>query len=118
MTWVEPVLVSNFSQDTVMVELFSEVGMVAQIAAIQSVTEPLGRPSCSGDSLPSHLHDLLDQMSRDLDGTQQRQLASVLRQYLDLFPVPGLMLTGNTDAVEHELDTGDSSPIRCTPRRK
>ena len=36
-----PVLVSNISHDTVMVEPFSEVGMMAQIAAIQYVTEPL-----------------------------------------------------------------------------
>ena len=91
--------------------------MVAQISAIQSVTEPLCRPSCNSDLLPTHLHDLLDQMSRDLDGTQQRQLASVLLQYSDLFPVPGSMPTGHTDAVKHEIDTGDSSPICCTPRR-
>ena len=39
--WRVPVLVSNISQDTVMVEPFSEVGMMAQIAAIQSVTEPM-----------------------------------------------------------------------------
>ena len=65
------------SQDTVFVEPFSEVAMVAQISAIQSVAEPQCRVSCSSDSLPSHLHDLLDQT---LDGTLQRQLANVLLQ--------------------------------------
>ena len=35
--WSVPVLVSNFSKETVMVEPFSEVGMVAQISAIQSI---------------------------------------------------------------------------------
>ena len=79
--------------------------MVAQISAIQSATEHLCRPSCSSDSLPTHLHDLLDQTSRDLDGTQQRHLASVLLQFSDLYPVPGSTLTGHTDAVEHEIDT-------------
>ena len=103
---------SNFSQDTVMVEPFSEVGMVAQISAIQSVTEPLCRPSRSGESLPMHLHDLLDQTSRDLDSAQQRQLAGVLFLYSDLFPVPSSTLTGHTDAVEHEIDTGDGAPMR------
>ena len=47
--WRVPVLVSNFSQDTVMVEPFSEVGMVAQISAIQAVTEPTGRSACGGE---------------------------------------------------------------------
>ena len=100
-----------------MVEPFSEVGMVAQISAIQSITEPHCRASYSDDSLPTHLQELLDQTSRDLDGTQQCQLVSVLLQYTDLFPMPGLTLTSHTDAVEHEIDTGHSTPIRCAPRR-
>ena len=91
--WRFPVLVFNFSQDTVMVEPFSEVGMIAQISAIQAVTGPMGRPACGGESLPIHLRDLLDHMSRDLDDTQQRQLTGVLLRYSDLFPVPGSTLT-------------------------
>ena len=113
--WKVPVLVSNFSQDTVVVAPFSAMGMIAQVSAIQSITEPSHRPQ--GDSLPAHLRDLLGQTSRDLDTTQQRHLADVLLQYSDLFPTPGSTLTGHTDAVEHEIDTGDSSPIRCAPRR-
>ena len=35
--WKVPVLVSNFGQDTVMVEPFSEIGMIAQVTAIQPV---------------------------------------------------------------------------------
>ena len=45
--WMVPVLVSNFSQDTVMVEPFSEVGMVTQVSAIQAVTEATDRSPCS-----------------------------------------------------------------------
>ena len=67
--WRVPVLVSNFSQDTVIVEPFSEVGMVAQISAIQAVTAPMGRPACGGES-------------------HQRQLAGVLLRNSDLFPYP------------------------------
>ena len=37
--WKVPVLVSNFSQETVMVNPFTEVGMIAQVTAIQSVTD-------------------------------------------------------------------------------
>ena len=115
--WKVPVLVSNFSQDTVVVAPFSEVGMIAQVSAIQSIMEPLHRPQGDADSLSAHLHDLLDQTSQDLDTTQQRRLADVLLQYSNLFPTPGSTLTGHTDAVEHEIDTGDSSHISCAPRR-
>ena len=31
--------------------------------------------------------------------------------------MPSSTLTGHTDAVEHEIDTGHSTPIRCAPRR-
>ena len=41
---------------------------------------------------------------------------SVLLQYSDLFHVPGSTLTGHTDTVEQEIDTGHSTPIRCAPR--
>ena len=85
--------------------------------SVHSITEPLHRPHGDADSLPAHLRDLLDQTSRDLDTTQQRRLADVLLQYSDLFPPPGSTFTGHTDAVEHEIYTGDSSPIRCAPRR-
>ena len=91
--------------------------MIAQVSAIQAITEPLHRPQGDTDSLPAHLRDLLDQTFRDLDTTQQRRLADVLLQYSDLFPSLGSTLTGYTDVVEHEIDTGVSSPIRCAPRR-
>ena len=31
--------------------------------------------------------------------------------------MPGAPFTGHTDAVEHDIDTGDRPPIRCAPRR-
>ena len=52
-----------------MVAPFSEVGMIAQVSAIQYITEPLHRPQGDADSLPAHLRDLLDETSRDLDTT-------------------------------------------------
>ena len=115
--WKVPVLVSNFSHDTIVVAPFLEVGMIAQVSAIQSITEPLRRSQGGADSLPAHLRHLLDQASHDLDTTQQRHLADVFIQYSDLFPAPGSTLTGHADAVEHEIDTGDSSAIHCAPRR-
>ena len=95
-----PVLVSNFGQETVMVDPFSEIGIVAQVSAIQPVMDQPSRSSCDPLTLPDHLQGLLDQTSQDLDGSQRGQLASTLLQFVDLFPVPGSALTGHTDAVE------------------
>ena len=110
-------LVSNFGQMTVMVEPFSEIGMIAQVSAIQPVMHQPSRPVCDPSMLPEHLRGLLDRTSHDLDDSQRGQLANTLLQFVDLFPVPGSVLTGHTDAVEHIIDTGDCPPIRCAPRR-
>ena len=114
--WRVPVLVSNFGQETVMVEPFSEIGMIAQVSAIQPVMDQRSRTSCDPSMLPDHLQRLLDLTSQDLDNFQRGQLAGTLLQFVDLFPVPGSALTGHTDAVEHTIDTGNSAPIRCAPR--
>ena len=115
--WKVPVLVSNFGQETVMVEPFSEIGMIAQVSAIQPVMHQPSRRVCDPSMLPEHLRRLLDRTSHDLDDSQRGQLANTLLQFVDLFPVPGSALTGHTDAVEHTIDTGDSPPIRCAPWR-
>ena len=115
--WKVPVLVSNFGQGTVMVELFSEIGMIAQETAIQPVMNQPSHSSFDPSMLPEHIKDLLDRASDDLEDIQRGQLAETLLEFVYLFPVPGSTLTGHTDAVEHAIDTGDSWPIRCAPRR-
>ena len=112
--WKVPVLVSNFGQETVMVEPFSEVGMIAQVSAIQPTMNKRRHASCDPKNLPEHLQGLLKRTSGDLDGAQKNQLASTLLEFVDLFPIPG---SGHTDAVKHTIDTGDSQPVRCAPRR-
>ena len=114
--WRVPVLVSNFDQETVMVEPFSEIGMIAQVSAIQPVMDQPSRASCDPSMLPDHLQRLLYLTSQDLDDVQRGKLANTLLQFVDLFPVPGSALTGHTDAVEHTIDTRTSAPIRCAPR--
>ena len=96
-----------------MVEPFSEIGMIAQVSAIQ----PTMNLACDPSALPDHLRRLLERTSSDLDDLQKSQLANTLMEFVDLFPIPGSALTGHTDAVEHTIDTGDTPPIRCAPRR-
>ena len=120
--WKVPVLVLNFSQETVVVNPFTEVGMIAQVTAIQSVTDDRIRLRGVTGELPHHLRDLVDQTSGDLDGDQRRRLAEVLMEYADIFPVPGthlpvtrmqwnmtsIRVTGHPSGVPH---------VACHPRR-
>ena len=45
----------------ILVEPFSEIGMVVQVSAIQSVMDQPSRSSCDPSTLPVHLQELLDQ---------------------------------------------------------
>ena len=54
-----------------MVEPFSEIGMIAQVSAIQPVMDQPSRPSCDPLMLPDHLQGLLDLTSQDLDITER-----------------------------------------------
>ena len=76
--WKVPVLVSNFGQETVMVEPFSEIGMIAQVSAIQPVMNHPAHPSCDPSILPQHLQGLLDRTSGDLSDSQER----LTREYI------------------------------------
>ena len=55
LVWKVPVLVSNFGQEIVMVEPFSEIGMIDQVTAIQPVMNQPSRSSCDPSMLPEHL---------------------------------------------------------------
>ena len=72
--WKVPVLVSNFGQDTVMVEPFSEIGMIAQVTAIQPVMDQPYRSLVDPSMLPEHLRDLLDRTSEGLDDNTARSV--------------------------------------------
>ena len=91
--------------------------MITQMTAIQSVADAPLHPQGTTRTLPRHLQDLVEQTCQDLDPSQRHRLADVLSEYSDIFPVPGAPLTGHTDAVEHDINTGDRPPIRCAPRR-
>ena len=94
-----------------MVEPFSEIGMIAQVSAIQPTMDRLPHLSFDPVTLSEHLQELLEGASSDLDNLQKSQLASTLLEFVDLFPIPGSALTRHTDAVEHTIDTGDSYPV-------
>ena len=94
--WKVPVLVSNFGQETVMVETFSEIGMIAHVSAIQPVIHQPSRPSCDPSMLLEHLRGRLDRTSHDLDDSRRGQLTNTLLQFVDLLPVPGSALDGGT----------------------
>ena len=92
------------------------IARVEEIQAIQNIgTRETGR-SAGECALPPHLLDVLDAAS-DLTSDQRARAADLLAKHVHTFPAPGTPITGRTEAVVHEIDTGSTRPIRCNPRK-
>ena len=68
------------------------------------------------DVLPEHLVKLYQASCKDLNRDQRRHLACMLKNYQDVFAKDADDL-GRTSAVQHEINTGSTRPIRQPPRR-
>ena len=113
--WKVPVLVSNFGQETVMVEPLSEIGMIGQVTAIQHgpsvwIAGRAGRPS--GTSARAVGTDI-----RRPGGFTAKPTGPDTPGFYRSISVSRLGFDGHTEAVEHTIDMGDSLPIHCAPRR-
>jgi transposase InsO family protein len=70
------------------------------------------------EEVPTHLKELFDQTCdrEKLNDEMRAKLKALLAKYGTLFAKNNLDL-GRTSIVEHDIDTGDSPPIRQPPRR-
>ena len=111
--WKVPVLVSNFSQETIVVTPLTEVGMITQVTAIQSVADT---PLQSQNTI-NHYHATYKIWWNRHAGiwTLRRDTALPLycrntRIYFR-YPEPLSPVT----RIRWNTNTGDRPPIRCAP---
>ena len=94
----------------------TRITRVEEIQAIQKVSPRVTDRSEGEDALPPHLISVLDAPT-ELTEDQRARAAALLAKHVNTFPAPGSPITGRTDAVVHEIDTGSTRPIRCNPRK-
>ena len=82
---------------------------VEEIQAIQNIGTRETERSAGECPLPPHLLYVLDAVS-DLT-------SDLLAKHINTFPATGTPITGRTDVVVHEIDTGSTRPIRCNSRK-
>ena len=107
-----PVLVVNSNNYAVTVPACTRMAMIAQVVTIQNVNLAPDTPAAS--EVPDHVKEML--VSEDLTADQRLRAQTMLARFVTVFPRPGEPITGHTDAVLHDIDTGDARPIR-TPLR-
>ena len=66
--------------------------------------------------VPEHLVEPLERASQELTAVQRSGLAVVLSEYSDVFAADEFDL-GNFTAIQHEIETGDSRPVKQRMRR-
>lgn len=106
----------NMSDTPVRLQRNTLVGTVHTVQSVQKLETSTSHEYCNTKRLPEHLRPLVDNASEKLSQQQRKQLEHLLISYQDVFVGPDGKL-GRTDLVKHEIDTGDSKPIKLPPRR-
>ena len=124
--WKIPVLIYNSDPCTakstdctcnpVIIPGHTRIARVEEIQAIQHIGSRETQRGAGECALPPHLTDVLD-AATELTSDQRARAADLLAKHINTFPAPGTPITGRTEAVMHDIDTGSTRPIRCNPRK-
>ena len=124
--WKIPILIYNSDPCTmqpadctcnpVIVPAHTRIARVEEIQAIQHIGSRETETHTGEGALPPHLIDVLD-AATELTTNQRARAATLLAKHVKTFPAPGTPITGRTEAVMHDIDTGSTRPIRCNPRK-
>ena len=124
--WRVPILIYNSDPCTmqpadclcnpIIVPAHTRIARVEEIQAIQHIGSRYIDTNTEENTLPPHLIDVLD-AATELTPIQRARAATLLAKHVKTFPAPGTPITGRTEAVMHDIDTGSTRPIRCNPRK-
>ena len=104
-----PVRLMNTEEDAKVVHSGTVIGQLSEVAQVV-VSLPQEKPSCAD------LSELLQKIEENLSSLQREKAGDLLMKYASLFAEHNLDL-GRTDVVKHQINTGDSRPIKQQPRR-
>ena len=124
--WKIPILIYNSDPCTmqpdactcnpIILPAHTRIARVEEIQAIQNIGSRETEMQSEECALPPHLMDVLD-AATELTTNQRARAAHLLAKHVKTFPAPGTPITGRTEAVMHDIDTGSTRPIRCNPRK-
>ena len=118
--WKIPILIYNSDPCTmkpadctcnpVIIPGHTRIARVEEIQAIQHIGSRETDMNAAEGALPPHLIDVLD-AATELTSDQRARAAALLAKHVNTFPAPGTPITGRTEAVTHDIDTGSTRPI-------
>lgn len=117
-----PIEVMNPCEEDVVLYKHTQLGIVTRVvepAVLCTITEgdPSGQklPSLTPE-LPPELSVMLDQVEVEVTREQKQQIEQLLKENQEVFSLSGQPL-GRTELVQHEIKTGNETPIKQHVRR-
>ncbi|XP_062568864.1 uncharacterized protein LOC134230979 [Saccostrea cucullata] len=107
-----PVRLMNIEQESKVVHSGTVIGQLAEIDTVKDSL--VNKESATTNVLRKDLSDLLHKSKDNMTPTQFQRAEGFLLKYTNLFAENSL---GGTGKVKHQIDTGDSRPIKQRPRR-
>ena len=104
----------NTEEDVNVVHSGTVIGKLSEVAQYK-VCLPQEKPSCT-NMLRTGLTELLQKTEENLTSLQSEKARGFLLKYASLFAEHNLDL-GRTDVVKHQINKGDSRPIKQQPKR-
>ncbi|MBV2113416.1 MAG: hypothetical protein KUF82_20885, partial [Candidatus Thiodiazotropha sp. (ex Ctena orbiculata)] len=108
--------VVNLTDHTVKINQNSILGKLQEAESVFSGQSELRNENRPPQELPEHLRVITDNASDRLTMKEKQKLSDLLSQYQEIFMAPDGLL-GQTDLVEHEIETENHRPIKIPPRR-
>ena len=114
----ENVIVSvvNLSDQAIKINQQSVLGKLDEVDTVFSGDTHFKETSKDEKVLPKHLQMLLESASPKLTPAEKEKMKCLLVQHQDIFMSPDGIL-GQTDLVEHKIETENHKPIKIPPRR-
>ena len=111
-----PIRLMNLNEEPVTIDVGKTVGLLAPAVGATDVCDYGGSEATQSSedldvSFPDHMSSLLDKCHGDLSPLEYQKLSSFLKSYVGIFASPDGKL-GRTNLIEHEIETGDSAPIK------
>ena len=111
-----PVLVANLTDSPIRVRAGTAVGLCEEVE-VGALPGPQHIESSEGnEALPVHLQELSEVSCDGLNVEQRQQVEDLLKAYADVFAASDCDL-GHTSLMQHNIETGDSRPVKVPPRR-
>ncbi len=109
-----PVRLLNVTERDITLKKGAVLSDLESVTVLPARKEP---PAAEAEAGEQWKEELMSRVSREVEGGNRRELRSLLTEYADCFSKSEFDL-GRTTLVTHQIDTGDSRPIRQTLRRQ